>query len=733
MHLRIAIPILVLLGCGAPSHAVRLERVVLYQSGIGYFEREGRVEGTVRLSLGAHEIDDALTTLTVVDPERPDRSPTPSVIVPRERAAEGTAQTLAIDVGEHHERGVVLAYAAPTSAWRASYRLVLPHVRGDEDGWLQAWAVVDNTSAEDWRDVELTLATDAPLSFAVDLRTPRLVSRPDVTGYVAPPVALGPILSENTSRRDDGDGIPLATDRCPDEPEDFDGWQDADGCPDPDQDGDGIADELDRCPSDAEGYNGLHDDDGCPDVGRVVISESEIRILESVSFAPDGAVITPAHEASLNAVVAALRGHPEITRVEVQGHADGAEDDPWRLSADRVARVRASLIDRGIDGARLIAQAYGDSQPIGDGERNRRVTFRVTADETPHEGAVRREAIERSARGTPLPQVSTGGTRFSVGRRVSVPAGTSAMVTILNRAVIGEDVLLYRVDPNAPESALHPFRAARLVNQSGVDLVPGPISLFARGEIVGQGLLGALHAGENAFVPYALDRSTSITVEREEEQVPARVLSLSRGALHVERTAIVRARYRVEAGHHAPARLFVRHARAVGYEPHALPPRSETSVDALVVPIPLEPGADGALVIEERRAARAVVRLADDLDTDITPYLDGSTLDPANEAALRQLLTDRDALRRLRERAVLLRDRLGEHAMRAEELRRSILALDERGGRSSADVRRQITAQLAAATRDAEAIAVELATNRAEETQAVAHLRQAAQELTIGE
>lgn len=731
MRLRIAIPI-VLLACGAPARPVRLERVVLYQSGIAYFERAGRAEGPLRLSLAAHEVDDALTTLTVVDPERPDRSPTPSVIVPRERAAEGTAQSLSIDVGGDAQRDVVLAYSAPTSAWRASYRLVLAEERGDENAWLQAWAVVDNTSAEDWRDVDLTLATDAPLSFAVDLRTPRLVSRPDVTGYLAPPVALGPIRAEHSTRGDtDGDAIAFADDRCPDQPEDIDGWEDTDGCPDPDQDADGIADQVDRCPSDAELYNGSSDDDGCPDVGRVVIRESLIEIHQRIYFASDSASIASESAPVLDAIASALRANSQLGRVEVQGHADPAEDDPWRMSADRAARVRAALVDRGIDGARLIAQAYGDTQPIG-GDQNRRVELRAQADEAAApQGAVVRQAIERSARGTPLPSTSTGGTRFSVGRRITVPAGTSAMVTILNRSVVGEDVLFYRVDSNAPESEAHPFRAARLVNRSGLDLVPGPISLFARGEIVGQGLLGALNAGENAFVPYALDRSTSVAVSREEEQVPARVVSLSRGSLRVERTLISRARYRIEAGQHAPSRLFVRHARAEGFTPHALPPRAETSPDALLVPIPVEPGADAVLVIEERRPSLGVVQLADDLSTDLVPYLAGSTLDPAHEAALRQLLADRDALRRLRERAQLLRERLSEHAARAEELRRSIVALDERGGRSSAIARRRLTEQLTTATNAAEAIAVELATNRAEETDAVAHLRAAAQEITI--
>jgi len=63
----------------------------------------------------------------------------------------------------------------------------------------------------------------------------------------------------------DGDGIPDDMDLCPDEAEDFDGFQDGDGCPDPDNDGDGIPDHLDQCPDQPEDFDGFQDDDGCPD------------------------------------------------------------------------------------------------------------------------------------------------------------------------------------------------------------------------------------------------------------------------------------------------------------------------------------------------------------------------------------------------------------------------------------------------------------------------------------
>ncbi len=64
----------------------------------------------------------------------------------------------------------------------------------------------------------------------------------------------------------DGDAIPDDTDQCPMDPEDLDGFEDLDGCPDLDNDKDGIIDTQDRCPNEPENINGFEDADGCPDV-----------------------------------------------------------------------------------------------------------------------------------------------------------------------------------------------------------------------------------------------------------------------------------------------------------------------------------------------------------------------------------------------------------------------------------------------------------------------------------
>jgi len=91
-------------------------------------------------------------------------------------------------------------------------------------------------------------------------------SRAFMTGFEAANVrfVLGFVYEPSIGDRD-GDGYKDDVDQCPDEPEDFDGFKDEDGCPDPDNDQDGILDVDDRCPDIPEDRDGDHDEDGCPE------------------------------------------------------------------------------------------------------------------------------------------------------------------------------------------------------------------------------------------------------------------------------------------------------------------------------------------------------------------------------------------------------------------------------------------------------------------------------------
>jgi hypothetical protein len=74
-------------------------------------------------------------------------------------------------------RQVRMGYIQAAPIWKTTYRLVLTD---DKKPLLQGWAIVENTSEEDWNNVNLTLVSGRPISFTMDLYQPLYVPRPEV-------------------------------------------------------------------------------------------------------------------------------------------------------------------------------------------------------------------------------------------------------------------------------------------------------------------------------------------------------------------------------------------------------------------------------------------------------------------------------------------------------------------------------------------------------------------------
>ena len=233
----------------------------------------------------------------------------------------------------------------------------------------------------------------------------------------------------------DADAVPDAQDGCPLEPEDADGFADTDGCPDAEiaarvtvldagtgrlvpvgrstlrgeddeeASGDteevyGVAPGLWVVSATAPGYLPASLTFEVADEAvnielrvehaegsRLIVTRGEIYLRESVRFATNSATLLPESEPLLAEVVAVLKDYPEITLLRVGGHTDaqGADDANLALSQRRADAVRAWLIARGIAAERLVAQGFGETQPIDPEDteaaraKNRRVELTIEA------------------------------------------------------------------------------------------------------------------------------------------------------------------------------------------------------------------------------------------------------------------------------------------------------------------------------------------------------------------
>ena len=207
----------------------------------------------------------------------------------------------------------------------------------------------------------------------------------------------------------DGDGIADIDDKCPTLPEDRDGFEDADGCPDPDNDKDGIVDAADACPlvpgpvenhgcpdtdRDGDGVidrldncpdeKGPPENQGCPRKQLVKITDDKLEILESVYFKTDRAEIEPRSFALLDNVAAVIKTHEQL-RIQVEGHTDSQGEDAYnlKLSQRRAESVTTYLVNKGVEPSRLTPIGFGEERPIADNNtkegraQNRRVVFTI--------------------------------------------------------------------------------------------------------------------------------------------------------------------------------------------------------------------------------------------------------------------------------------------------------------------------------------------------------------------
>jgi hypothetical protein len=564
---------------------MQLRRVILYQNGIGYFERTGVFAGQkLQLRFARPELDDVLKTLTVID--RLGGS-VAMVDVPtttdRDRSID-----LGVRLGASRAHDLLVGYAVPTPTWKAAYRVVLD----DKAALLQGWAMVNNASQEDWKGVSLTLATGAPMSFATNLQTPEYVKRPDATGHLIAPTVLGPIDGEKAGPLDnDRDGLPDEVDKCPDTPEDHEGFDDADGCP-----------ELDR------DHDSLHD-----------------------------------------------------------------------------SRKRVGALDAA--------------------------------------------TVKASAHARAKPAAVAGSVRFELGEPVSIPRGASTMVAILNKSVTGEDVFLFRPDANGPGSDRHPFRAVRMVNQSGYTLEPGPVAIFAHGTFVGDSLLQRLEVDETAWIPYALDGGTTVTVAGANVVKPVRLAAIHRGVVTVESAAIRTTRYTVAAGRDVARVIYIRHRKAPGFDARGLPPNTIDQGDSYLVPLALAPAKPAVLAIEERQPRRKTIGIADGPAGELAAYFEGAPAEIAEK--LRVAIALRKELAAIDDEVGVLRKRIGDLSQRATEIRDSIRTLDKVP--DAAELRKKLVASLAQTTADSDAVARSLGKQTEVMATARSRLADAIRELALDE
>ena len=576
-----------MLGKGQPgqvrgiSEDLPISRVVLYQNGVGYFERQGKLDGNVlRLHCRPNQINDLLKSLTVID--RGSGRPV-SISLPLEktgarilselprqvRGASGLLDVLRVFRGARVtvygrrgkaegrvigvEQGLLqVARGRPITGWRLTLksgpgdlvvypvnqitRLVLKD-RALEVGLDRSLDV--SLDEGTWKPVTLAvrLAGDTPhdlmVSYIVEMPNwkpaYRLVMHPD-----RPPLLQGWAVVDNMSGES---------------------WKEV----------------------------GLSLVAGTP--MSFVYDLHSPRFTRRVDLTPRGVrtALAPTRE---RAGYGIKKPRAEPSRTE-----DSAKDRLQRVfSSSRRApgRSRARYDKQGGKGMRH----RGD-----EGKMGRRGPRGHDAPADLKSGAFNlllEKQIQTNVKAEKL------GSLFSYVLKdpVTVPAASSTLVNIVNARMPGGQVVLFRPELTSGYRASHPYRAVKFSNKSEMTLEKGPVTIYSKGTFVGEGFLERMEKGTTIFLTYSIDGNVSMTHRRKWDREVVKLLKIWNGQIYSEEMSVDRRTFSVTNRHDKPVTAYVKVASRGGYKLRKPPAGTVTTAAASYLPLTVAAGKTGKLAVE---------------------------------------------------------------------------------------------------------------------------------------
>ncbi len=688
-----------LAGCG-PKHAsfvkvdeVALGRVVIYRNGVAYYERRATVMGgTLTVSVPRDRVDDFLKSLTVVDAIS--QKPLP-VSIPRQQTDEGNGNTLVmkLQLPTTEKADVVLTYVTESPAWKPSYRVVV-----GEKGkvMLEGWAIVDNTSGEDWKGVLVGVGSSSALSFKYDLWSVRQVQRETLASEekfaVAPPMGVSP-YGGATATGNTGEAVigELGDDeirRPAGHPEDAKAKRSAMKDDDGDADDAPAPKQLKHMPAPAEptldhesAYGGESVSEtsgsaggGGGDVseqlskkqrGHAVRKKSPRKTVATATQPPPPAPPTEARvsggDAKMRSVTQNLMHNNN--NIVIEGYADANRADGTRRASDRANIVKNELIDQGI--------APGRIKVVTHVEPNQQERVRLVAQAPSPDQA---KALH-DTKGMDVDAQPVGEAHFANPMPMTVERGSSAMVSMVRQETNGEVVYLY--DAESERGNAHfAFRAVRFQNPTDSTLETGPVTVYGATRFIGEGLTEPIASKAQGVVPFALDRQ--IVVERNDAETDhiSRLVTLQRGVLTAEVQHVRREELTITNRLREPAKVFLRHTVTKGWTLLDHPPAFERVGDAHLFEVDLAPNEVKHVAISEATPLQRTLDLNADVTLDMMKiYIEAPEGTPALREQLRKLLGVHKSLVDLREEQVSMRRRLADYKERMDELHMQIMSL----------------------------------------------------------
>ena len=260
---------------------------------------------------------------------------------------------------------------------------------------------------------------------------------------------------------------------------------------------------------------------------------------------------------------------------------------------------------------------------------------------------------------------------YRVRETITLPRHKSAMLPIVNGDIGGEKLSIY----NERVHLKHPLNGFRLKNSTALHLLQGPITVFDGGTYAGDARIESLPPGQERLISYALDLKVEVDPKARpgvEELVAA---SFRKGVLLVTRKAVQEKVYTVASRDGKPKIVLVEHPRRAEWALVAPSNPTEQTRDTYRFAVPVAAGATASVSVREERRLQESVRIADSGPDVIGIYLRATQVSPKIKEALQKIVAMRDKVEQTAAQRSRLEQRSKEIAEEQKRIRENMARL----------------------------------------------------------
>lgn len=419
-------------------------------------------------------------------------------------------------------RQVKVGYVTENPMWKPSYRLALEK----DKVMLQGWAIVENTTDEDWKDIRLGLVAGRPITFQMDLYEPLYVPRPVV------------------------------------EPEIFASL---------------------RPPT----YQGNLGEQRVPQVAGMGGQFNGLGFAGGIAGNPNNPP--------------ALNGPQRPTAANPAGSANNDANLNALVQQDRVKDVNEVIkrLDMNKDGVKL-------------------------------------EGVSSQAVAVDLGNYF----QYLIEQPVSLPRQKSAMIPIVNQEVKGERVSIF----NANVHSKHPLHGLRFKNATALHLMQGPVTIFDEGNYAGDSQVGDLKPQETRYLSYAIDLGSEVLAEKKHAPESLLAVKIVKGVVHATNKHRLTATYTIKNRSEQARKIVIEHPYRTGWKVIEPAKSAEQARDVYRFELTAEPNKPLKLEVVEEQEGVTRILLADANDQTLQLFIKAGQSSAKVKASLEKALEVRSQL-----------------------------------------------------------------------------------------